>query len=53
MSVLRSLKRSVANHRMDIAGYVHVNKRGHHGDKSVPSFFSTHWREYLVKTAQK
>lgn len=53
MTVLRSLRRGVAHHRMDVAGYVNVNKRGRNGDKAVPSFFSQHWREYLQKTKQQ
>lgn len=51
MTVLRSLRRSVAHHRMKIGGYSRVNKRGRGKDKNaVPSFFSQHWREYLQKT---
>lgn len=61
MTVMRSLRRGVAHHRMALAGYDHVNKnqkiqkRDAFGCKYVesePSFFSKHWYEYLQKTKQ-
>ena len=52
MTVMRSLRRGVAHHRMELAGYNRVNKKGRSNDKAVPSFFSQHWYEYLQKTKQ-
>lgn len=52
MTVMRNLRRSVAHHRMELAGYNRVNKKGHSNDKAVPSFFSQNWYDYLVKTKQ-
>ena len=52
MTVLRSLGRSVAHHRMKLAGYSRVNKHGRSNDKAVRSFFSEHWKEYLQRTKQ-
>lgn len=52
MTVLRSLRRGVAHHRMDVAGYSRVNKHGRSNDKAVPSFFAQHWYEYLQQTKQ-
>ena len=59
MSVMRSLRRGVAHHRMDIAGYVHVNKNpksvrtdayGRKYEARDGSMFSHKWREYLKMT---
>lgn len=44
MTVLRSLGRGVAHHR--------VNKHGRSNDKAVRSFFSEHWKDYLQRTKQ-
>ena len=53
MTVLRSLRRGVAHHRMKLSGYSRVNKHGRGKDKkSTPSFFSQHWYDYLQKTKQ-
>lgn len=61
MTVMRSLRRGVAHHRMALAGYSHVNKDqkitkrnafGCQYVESSPSFFSNHWREYLHQTKQ-
>ena len=61
MTVLRSLRRSVAHHRMALGRYSHVNKdqkiqkRDAFGCQYVeknPSFFSQHWYDYLQKTKQ-
>lgn len=46
MTAMRSLKRSVAHHRMALAGYSRVNKHG----KGSRSFFSKIWQDYLVRT---
>lgn len=43
MTVLRSLRRSVAHHRMKLAGYSRVNKR---------KWFAQNWYDYLQKTKQ-
>lgn len=51
MTVLRSLRRSVAHHRMKLGGYSRVNKHGK-GKSKNPSFFSQHWYDYLQKTKQ-
>ena len=51
MTVLRSLRRSVAHHRMALGGYSRVNKHGK-GKSKNPSFFSQHWYDYLQKTKQ-
>ena len=51
MTVLRSLRRSVAHHRMALGGYTRVNKHGK-GRSKTPSFFSQHWYDYLQKTKQ-
>lgn len=51
MTVLRSLRRSVAHHRMALGGYTRVNKHGK-GKSKNPSFFSQHWYDYLQKTKQ-
>lgn len=48
MSVMRSLRRSVAHHRMKLAGYSRVNKRKDKHD----SMFAQHWYEYLRSTKQ-
>lgn len=61
MSVMRTLKRGVAHHRMDIAGYVHVNKNPKTAHKDAfgrvyytkdGSMFSHKWRDYLRMTKQ-
>ena len=52
MTVLRSLGRGVAHHRMKLAGFSRVNKHGRNNDKAVPSFFSGNWRDYLRRTKQ-
>ncbi|HPM74349.1 MAG TPA: hypothetical protein PLA71_01340 [Saccharofermentans sp.] len=49
MTVMRNLRRSVAHHRMALAGYSRVNK---HGKKRGNSFFANNWYDYLVKTRQ-
>lgn len=46
MTVMRNLRRSVAHHRMALAGYSRVNKHG----KGTKSFFSKIWYDYLVRT---
>lgn len=51
MTVLRSLRRSVAHHRMALGGYTRVNKHDK-GKSKNPSFFSQHWYDYLQKTKQ-
>lgn len=51
MTVLRSLRRSVAHHRMALGGYRRVNKHGKGKSKNT-SFFSQHWYDYLQKTKQ-
>lgn len=48
MSVLRYLRRSVAHHRMKLAGYSRVNK----GKGKHDSMFAQHWYEYLRTTKQ-
>lgn len=61
MTVLRSLRRSVAHHRMKLAGYVHVNKNpkiarrdafGRQYYTKDGSMFSHKWMEYLKMTKQ-
>lgn len=52
MTVMRSLRRSVAHHRMKLGGYSRINKKGRNNDKAVPSFFSQHWYDFLQKTKQ-
>ena len=61
MSVMRSLRRGVAHHRMKLAGYVHVNKNpktarrdpfGRLYYASDGSMFSHKWRDYLRLTKQ-
>ena len=47
MNAMRSLERSVAHHRMTLAGYSRVNKHGK-GDRS---FFSKIWKDYLQRTS--
>ena len=45
MSIVRTYKRSMAKHRMDLEGFRQVNK---HGNKNgTKSYFASHWREYL------
>lgn len=48
MTVLRSLRRSVAHHCMKLAGYSRVNK----GKGKHDSMFAQHWYEYLQQTKQ-
>lgn len=48
MTVLRSLRRGVAHHRMKLGGYSRVNK----GKGKHDSFFAHNWYDYLVKTKQ-
>lgn len=61
MTVMRSLRRSVAHHRMAIAGYSKVNANpksvrqdafGRRYEVRDGSFFSKHWYDYLQKTKQ-
>ncbi len=61
MSVMRTLRRGVAHHRMDIAGFVHVNKNpksvhmdafGRKYEARDGSMFSHKWRDYLKMTKQ-
>lgn len=49
MTAMRSLKRSVAHHRMALAGYSRVNKHA----KGSRSFFSKIWQDYLDRTSIK
>lgn len=49
MTAMRSLKRSVAHHRMVLAGYSRVNKHA----KGSSSFFSKIWQDYLDRTSIK
>lgn len=49
MTVMRSLKRSVAHHRMALAGYSRVNKHA----KGSRSFFSKICQDYLDRTSIK
>lgn len=48
MTVLRSLRRGVAHHRMDLGGYSRVNK----GKGKHDSFFAHNWYDFLQKTKQ-
>ena len=45
MSIIRSYKRSMARHKMDLEGMRKLNKRGR--GKANNSYFANHWREYL------
>lgn len=42
MTVMRSLKRGVAHHKMKKAGYSQVNK-------GMQSYFSQNWRKFVSK----
>ena len=61
MSVMRSLRRGVAHHRMELAGYSRVNDNpksvrqdafGRKYEVRDGSFFSHHWYDFLLKTKQ-
>ena len=61
MSVMRSLGRGVAHHRMRLGGYSRVNDNpkqartdafGRKYYSKDGSFFSHHWKDYLQKTKQ-